>query len=296
MPHRSSAPERTWTTRQLLDWTTAHLEKREVDSPRLAAELLLAHVLEIPRIKLYMDMDRPATPLERAAFRDLIEKAAEHHPVQYLLGQAHFFSLALKVDRHTLIPRPCTEMLIEHVIQHARLTPGLANPLIADIGAGSGCIAVALAKNLPAARLVAVDISGGALSIARENAAKHGVAERIDFRLGSLYEPLTSERFDFIVSNPPYIPDQEWAAVGQNVKNFEPETALRGGTDGMKFLRPLIEQSPQWLKEGGQIVFEIAAAKKQAALEIAAGTSGLKNGRVLSDHQGLPRMLVAERR
>ncbi|MEX0742490.1 MAG: hypothetical protein WD079_06800, partial [Phycisphaeraceae bacterium] len=136
MHTRAADAEPRWTTRRLLNWTSDHLAQKGVEDARLAAELLLAHVLEVPRIKLYMELDRPASPRELAAFRELVEKASAHHPVQYLLGEAHFFSLTFKVTADTLIPRPSTETLVEHVIHHTRVTPGFVEPRVADIGTG----------------------------------------------------------------------------------------------------------------------------------------------------------------
>lgn len=293
MTRPSIQAEQPWTTRRLLDWTTAHLKTREVDSPRLAAEMLLAHVLERPRIKLYMDLDRPASPLERSAFRELVERAATHEPVQYLVGTAHFFSLSFKVNRSVLIPRPSTETLVEHIVQHARRTPGFACPTIADIGTGSGAIAVSLAKNLPDARVIATDICAEALELARRNAERHGVAERIELRRGTTYEPVAGVRFHYIVSNPPYISDAEWAEVPANVRH-EPVTALRGGADGLEVLRPLIARGHEFLMHPGQIVLEFAASQKQAVLDLAQASEHLKNPRVLPDHERLPRMLLAD--
>jgi len=284
-----------WTTRHLLDWTAKHLELKGVDSPRLAAEMLLAHVLEMPRINLYMDLDRPASPLERAAFRELVERASEHEPVQYLVGHGHFYSLKLEVDRHVLIPRPSTETLVEHVINHARRRPGFADAAIADIGTGSGAIAIAVAKNLPDVRVVATDVSEPALELARRNARKHGVADRIDFLRGSLFEPLGGMRFGFVISNPPYIPDDEWAAVAANVRDYEPAGALRAGADGLDVLRPLIAGVGRYLDEPGQAVFEIAASRKRAVLELVAEASDLTNPHVRADAEGRPRMLLADR-
>lgn len=292
---RSGEKNESWSSRRLLAWTTGYLHEKGVDSPRLAAEMLLAHVLETPRLKLYLDPDRPASPLERAAFRELVERAAAHEPVQYLVGHAHFFSLTFEVDRRVLIPRPSTETLVEHVIQHARRTPGYATPYIADIGTGSGAIAVSLAKNLPQARIVATDVSAEALELARKNAAKHGVTDRIEFRLGRTYEPVTGGPYQFIVSNPPYIGDEEWRQVAPNVKNHEPVTALRSGADGLDVLRELIAGAHERLADPGQLVLEIAASQKQAVLDLAAANPKLKNPRVLPDHERLPRMLLADR-
>lgn len=292
--HAANAEQR-WTTRRLLDWTTRHFESKGVEDARLAAELLLAHILEVPRIKLYMDLDRPASPLELAAYRELVEKAAAHHPIQYLLGEAHFFSLVFKVTPDTLIPRPATETLVEHIIHHTRVTPGYVTPTIADIGTGSGAIAVALAKNLPDARVWATDISEAALAVARENAQRHGVADRITFQLGPLYAPLAKHPFHYVVSNPPYIPDHEWPQVARNVRDYEPASALRAGPDGLDVLRPLIAAAAEHLQKPGQLVAEIAASQKAPALELAHAAPALRNAHILADHQGHPRVLVADR-
>ncbi|MEX0777079.1 MAG: peptide chain release factor N(5)-glutamine methyltransferase [Phycisphaeraceae bacterium] len=286
--------EERWTTRRLLTWTHDYFHKKGIDSPRLSAEMLLSHVLGVARLKLYMDPDRPATELERAAFRELVERAARHEPVDYLVGQAPFFSMMLKVTPAVLIPRPSTETLVEHVVQHARRTPGFAAPLIADVCTGSGAIAVALAKHIPTSRVIATDISPEALAIARENAQAQGVADRIDFVQGDLLEPLVGQRVRYLVSNPPYISDEEWQAVAPNVKDYEPEHALRGGVDGLRYIRPLIAQAHQYLDKPGQLVLEIAASQKAAVLKLVEETGELTNAHVMSDHEALPRVLVAD--
>lgn len=290
-------PPETWSTRRLLHWTTQYFERRGIDSPRLSAEMLLAHVLGTTRLKLYMDPDRPATELERAAFRELVERAIAHEPVDYLVGQAPFFSMLLKVNPAVLVPRPSTETLVEHVIQHARRTPGFAAPLIADIGTGSGAIAIALAKHIPGARVIATDIAEDSLAVAKENAAALGVADRIDFRQGDLLAPLRGlgERVRYLVSNPPYIPDHEWEAVPPNVKNHEPHRALRGGTDGLDLIRPLIADGPALMDVPGLLLIEIAASQKAAAMDLTRLNPLLRNAQVLPDHEALPRVLVADR-
>ncbi len=295
-PGMPSATQGPWTTRRLLAWTVGYLEKKGVDSPRIASEMLLAHVLGTQRLRLYMDPDRPASDLEKAAFRALVERAAAHEPVQYLVGQAAFFSMMLKVSPAVLIPRPSTETIVEHIVQHVRRTPGFAAPMIADVGTGSGAIAIALAKNIPTARVLATDLSESALALARENAAAAGenVAGRIDFALGDLLEPLQGQRLRFLVSNPPYISDEEWAEVEPNVKNYEPESALRGGADGLRYLRPLIAEAHRFLDRPGQLVLEIAASQKAAVLKLASEAAGLKNAHVLIDGDRLPRVLVAD--
>jgi len=280
----------------LLDWTQQYLERKDVDSPRLSAEMLLAHVLEVDRIKLYMDLDRPASELERAAFRELVERAAAHEPVDYLVGRCPFFSLMLHVSPDVLIPRPSTEAIVEHVIQHSRRTPGFHHPWVADIGTGSGAIAVAIARNLAESQVVATDISLEALNIARQNAVTHEVADRIEFVQGDLLAPLKGLRFHYLVSNPPYISDLEWKDVQPNVKDYEPHLALRAGADGLDYLATLIAQSKHHLEPSGQLVLEIAASQKDQVIKLAEDTGVLEHAHVLADHEGLPRVLIAERK
>lgn len=291
--------DKPWTTQRLLTWTTQHFERKGLDSPRVAAEMLLAHVLGCKRLELYMDTARPASELERAAFCELVERAIAHEPVDYLVGQASFFSLLFDVTPAVLIPRPSTETLVEHIIQHARHTPGFAKPTVIDLGTGSGAIAVSLAKHLPGAHVVATDISADALDVARQNAKRHGVADRIDFAQGDLYEALDKIpgpglRAHYLVSNPPYIPDNEWDHVAPNVKDHEPTGALRGGRDGLDVIRPLIAGAMAHLAKPAQLVVEIAAVQKDAATALATEASFVRP-RVLADHEALPRVLVAER-
>ena len=284
----------SWTTRKLLAWTTEHFEKKGLDSPRVSSEMLLSHVLKTDRLKLYMDPDRPASDTERADFRVLVERALKHEPVDYLVGHAPFFTLTFKVTPAVLIPRPSTETLIEHVLQNHRATgPGRVH--IADVCTGSGCIAVSLAKHLPEATVVASDISEAALAVARENAEKHGVADRIEFRHGDLLEPLNGDRFDYLCTNPPYIPDDEWDAIAPNVKDHEPVTALRGGKDGLLFIRPILKRAADYLKPSGQLALEAAAVHKDALIQQIQQEESLVDPRVLKDHEGLPRILVAHK-
>lgn len=289
--------EHPWTTQRLLQWTTKAFEQKGIDSPRVCAEMLLSHVLKQPRLKLYMDPHRPASDRERAAYRELIERAMGDEPVDYLVGLAPFFSMMLKVSPAVLIPRPSTETLVEHVLQHQRRTPGFGSPRIADVGTGSGAIVIALAKQLVKtdsdASFIATDISEAALAVAKENAAQQGVADRIDFRQGDLLEPLRGERLTYLCSNPPYIPDHEWDAVEPNVKDHEPTGALRGGADGLDLIRPLIARAKAHLADPGQLVVEIAACQKQDVIDLA-NEHGLRHPSVLVDHERLPRILVAD--
>lgn len=292
----------TWTTRSLLEWMGTTFKGKGLDAPKLCAEMLLAHVLKCDRLRLYMDADRPASDGERADLRALVTRALANEPVQYLVGEAWFFSMAFKVDRRVLIPRPCTEMIVEQVIQHARVTPSVESLAIADVCTGSGCIAAALAKHMKHARVLATDVLDDALAVARENATRHNLNERIEFVRGDLLAPVLEHpmgsRLNYLVSNPPYIPDSEWndpKMMGANVKGHEPEIALRGGDDGLKFVRPLVEQGPARLLSGGLLLIEIASSTSEAVLTLARENELLDGARIVADHEGLPRMLFARR-
>jgi len=295
---------------------TEAFARKGLDAPRLSAELLLSHVLRCEKLRLYMDADRPASPLERQALRDLVARALRHEPIQYLVGQWWFFGLPFTVDRRVLIPRPATETIVGHVLQHWRArhahgsraaadggVGGGAGLLLADIGTGSGCIAIALLKNLPQARALATDISPEALAVARQNAERHAVAPRIDFLAGHLLDPLrehpasrSAGSLDYLVSNPPYIPDDEWAAVAPNVRDHEPHGALRGGQDGLAFVRPLIESGPEFIRPSGLLLVEVAESRADEALRIAAAHPALQDAAILADAEGRPRVVVAHKR
>ena len=294
MTEPSPKNDPTWTSRRLLLWTTEYFKKKGIDNPRLSAEMLLAHVFSTQRIKLYMDPHRPTSKLERSTFRQLVERAAEHEPVDYLIGKCPFFSMTLAVNRNVMIPRPSTETVVEHIIQHARRTPGFHAPLIADIGTGSGAIAIALAKHLPQCRVIATDKCKAALLLARQNTDAYNVTDVIEFRHGDLLDPLQGQRVRYLVSNPPYISDDEWQDVPTNVKQYEPEQALRGGADGLRYLRSLIGRARRHLEQPGQLVVEIAAAQRISVTKLVEQTDGLSNPHVLADHEGLPRVLVAD--
>ncbi len=282
-----------------MDWLAGAFGSRGVDAPRLCAEMLLGHVVGLDRMRLYLDVDRPASQDELTRLRALAARALKDEPVQYLVGEAHFFGLALRVDRRVLIPRPCTETIVESLLQGLR-GAGVARGavmLIADVCTGSGAIGVALAKNLPGATVHATDISPDALEVARANVERHKVGARVHLHEGDLLGALPAElagHLDALVSNPPYIPDHEWEAVAPTVRQHEPTLALRGGADGLDLVRPLIHQAPAWLKPGGRLLVEIAACTADEAVAIAAG-AGLLGARVEHDLEGHRRVLVATR-
>lgn len=286
-------------------------QKKGLDSPRLMAEMLVSHVIGCERLKLYLDPERPATELERSSLRDLVGRALAHEPVQYLIGEAWFFGLEFKVDRRVLIPRPATQTIVEEVLQHARAQPGFGGAgqgrggdgiLIADICTGSGCIAISILKHLAGARAIATDISPDALAVATVNAARHGVTDRLELLEGDLLAPLESHpvasaagSLHYLVSNPPYIPDDEWEHVAPNVKDHEPAHALRGGVDGLDFVRRLMPAGVRFLTPGGVLLVEVPDSKASIAADLCRATPELEGVRVLDDVDGLPRVVTARR-
>jgi len=285
----------TWTTRALLEWIAAAFDRAGVDSPRRAAEFLLAHVLGCERLRLYMDPDRPASEVERDRLRTLVRRALHGEPLQYLLGTWSFFGVELACDARALIPRPSTETLVEHILQHARRPDAAPIRRIADIGTGAGSIALALAMNLPNAHVIATDISADALELARENVDRHGLAGRVELRRGDLLEPLAGQTFDVIASNPPYIPDDEWQRVPAIVKDHEPATALRGGADGLDVVRRVLTEGPALLQPGGWLVVEVAARTARDAAQLAGVQTGMTDAAVLQDSDGLDRVVAVRR-
>lgn len=308
-----------WTTRRLLAWIADAFTKKGLESPRLQAEMLVAHVLGVERLRLYMEADRPASPLERQTLKGLVGRALQDEPIDYLVGERWFYGLPFHVSPAVLVPRPATETIIDQLLLHIRAStagPGFGTKTgegtrIADVCTGSGCIAIALMKQLPQATAIATDVSAAALEIARKNAERHQVLARIELLEGDLLEPLRSHPtapeahdgagaggFHYIVSNPPYIPDREWEDVPPNVRNYEPELALRGGADGLRFVRPIIDQAPRMLRPGGLLVIEIASSTAKEAMELARANAMLDPDtvRIANDLDGLPRVLIAGKR
>lgn len=267
----------------------------------------MAHVVGCERIKLYMEADRPASDLERNTLRELVARALKHEPIQYLVGEAWFFGLPFHVDRRVLVPRPATETIVQHVLQHVRAEAGFGGKtgegvLAGDVCTGSGCIAIAILKNLSGARVVATDVSGEALEVAKQNAKRHAVADRLDLLEGNLLEPLLEYpgtrgkgSLHFLVANPPYIPDHEWDAVEPNVKDHEPGLALRGGVDGLDLVKPLIAGGPELVRKGGLFMIETAASTAGAAAELLRAQGQVEGVEVLNDFEGLPRVVIGKK-
>jgi release factor glutamine methyltransferase len=282
-----------WTTRRLLEWMTSHFETNQIESPRLISEMLLTHVIGGQRIDLYANVNRVATDAERDKLRSCIKRTIEHEPVQYIVGNTWFYGIELQVDPSTLIPRTCTETIVEQALHFAKLSS--SSPIrIADIGTGTGCIAITIALHLSDCEIVATDISQDALKLAERNAEKHGVQERISFLEGDGLLPCSSlPPFDVLCSNPPYIPDAEMASLEPNVGKWEPKLALSGGPDGLTIIRPLIQNAPTILAQGGILLVEIASSIAENCLELASLNPALRDTIILRDRFGDDRFLRA---
>ena len=287
--------DQVWTLGSLLDWTAKHLAQKGVEHPRLDAEVLLANAAACKRIDLYgIRFAEPASPEVRQRYKDLIRRRLEGCPVAYLVGKKEFYGLEFDVGPAVLIPRPDTEHV---VLECLALAKEMQSPRVVDIGTGSGNLAVALARNLPSAQVTAIDKSAEAISIARQNAAKHGVAERIRLVEGDLFGPLgADERFDFVVSNPPYIAEEDLPKLPVGVKDYEPLTALSGGPGGFVVFERLIDQARERLASGGYLLVEIGAPQEKGARERVSRYSEYELAPTIFDFSGHPRVLKARRR
>lgn len=283
-----------WTVKRILDWTIPHLKSQGSESPRLDAEILLAHARGCPRIQLYTNYDQPLTDPQRATMRDLVKRRAAAEPVAYLVGHREFFGLDFRVTKDVLIPRPDTETLVVDAIE--TLKPQAA-PRVLDVGTGSGCIATALAVNCPNAEVTAIDLSQSALDIAQTNANMHNVAGRIRWLCGDLFAPLNAnEHFDLIASNPPYIASAEIETLAADVRLHEPRSALDGGPDGLNIVRRLIADAPQHLVSQGKLLVEISGEQADAVTQLLAANGHFDDIVVLKDLAKQPRVVRAVRK
>lgn len=288
------AADESWTVGKIIDWTTAHLRKHGSETPRLEAEILLAHTRQCPRIQLYVHYNAELTDDERKTMRDLVRRRAQSEPVAYLVGHREFFGLNFRVTPEVLIPRPETETLVLEVISAAKQRPGMR---IVDVGTGSGCIAVSVAVSLPEATVTAVDVSPRALEVARENAARHGVAERIQYIEGDLFATLAAgETFDMIVSNPPYVADGEMETLPADVRLHEPALALRAGPQGLDVISRLIAGAPARLSPQGMLLLEISPEQAPAVRHLLATSGSFESAvKTIKDSFGKERVIVARR-
>jgi len=280
-----------WTVGSLLQWTEAYFKKQGLFKPRLDAELLLSHSLRKRRIDLYLEFDRPLVETELSAFKEWIKRRADHEPVQYIIGHQEFWSLDFSVKPGVLIPRPETECLIE---QSLKILGDRAkeNIRILDIGCGSGVIAVALAKECSRAEIIAVDISDVALSCARDNAKKLGVDSRIGFKLSDIYSNVDPQKFDLIVSNPPYLREEEWKILDREIREYEPREALIAGERGIDFHLKIILNAPRFLQERGGLLLEIAPDQADILSDHAKNMNVFSTIDVIKDYSDRDRIII----
>jgi len=272
---------------EVIQKTTPYFEKQRIESPRLTIELLLAHLLKKKRMDLYLEFERELDEATLIKLREMVRRRVAGEPLQYITGEVEFCGLKFQVDKRVLIPRPETELLVETVVGR--------NPRkIVDVGTGSGCIAIALAKKLPEAEISALDISPEALEVARGIASLHQIEKNIRFLESDLLEALSgSFVVDTIVSNPPYIADRELAKLPKEVRDFEPVRALAAGEDGLKVIQRLVMDARRILSPSGFIALEIGAGQR-AAVEEIFGQQGYVVVEVVKDLQGHERVIVAQ--
>ena len=280
---------------RLMLWSADYLEQKGVERARLDAEYLLAHVLGVGRLEMYLQHERPLEPAELDAFRPLLKRRAAREPLQYVLGRQAFRDLDLEVGPDVLIPRPETEQLVEIVLDWARARGGEELTAL-DIGTGSGAIALALLQEGPFARVVATDASAAALRVAGRNRDGVGALERLELRAGEYLEPIEpDERFDVIVSNPPYVAEGARASLAPEVADWEPAEALFAGTDGLDALRCIVADARRALRAGGLLALEIGDGQAEAVRALLREQGGYGVVRVHEDLSGKERVVTATR-
>lgn len=294
----TNPPQQTeaWTILRLLTWTTDFFKSRGSDSARLDAEVLLAEALGCQRIELYTAFDTEPDERTRVAFREMVRRRAEGTPVAYLVGYKEFYSLKLRVNEHVLIPRPDTEHLVIKTLDLAKGMPQGQPLRVVDVGTGSGAIAIAVAKNLPRAKVLAIDNSAAALEIARYNVQQHDLTTRVILKQGDLLQPLSqTDPVDLICSNPPYVSQAEYDALPAEVRDHEPQTALLAGATGTEVIERLLAETPQHLKPGGYLVLELSPMIADQCVDLARSTAGIDPQRVglVKDLAGMKRVLFA---
>ena len=293
-------PSDTWTVLRMILWSAEYLAGKGVERARLDGEHLLAHALGLGRLDLYLQYDRPLTPDELDSFRPLLKRRARREPLQYILGSQPFRELDLAVDRRVLVPRPETETLVEEVLAWARqrvageeFDRGLE---ALDVDTGTGAIALSLALEGPFDHVVATDVSGEALEVAVENADAAGLKSKVEFREGPDFVPLREgERFDAIVSNPPYVAEAERPDLAPEVSEWEPAGALFAGPDGLDVIRTLVAEAPRWIRDGGLLAMEVGAGQARAVEGLLEGMGGWKDIGVRADLAGRERVIMATR-
>ena len=284
-----------WTIQKLLGWITDYFGDNNIDSPRLSAELLLCHVLGMQRIELYTQFDRIVAKPQLDKLHALVKRCAAGEPVAYLTGRTEFYSLEIKVTPACLIPRPETELVVERAVEFLRTRSN--TQLVLDLCTGSGCIAVAIAKNFNDCDIIATDICDSALAVAAENIDHHQLTGRVRLLCGDLFDPvitgLDDGKFDLVVCNPPYVSDGEFQNLDRNVKDYEPKKALGAGADGMDIYRRIAERIGDFLKPDAALILEIGYAQGKAVTELLQQTGLFTKIKIEKDLTGNDRIIIA---
>jgi release factor glutamine methyltransferase len=285
-----------WTILALIRWADERFRKEGMATPRLDAEVLLAEALGLDRVGLYTHFDQPLQPDELARFKEFVLRRLRREPAAYVLGRREFWSLPLLVSPDVLIPRPDTETLVSEALKVLEL-PGEKEFCFLEIGTGSGAVSIALAKELPAAKGVATDLSPKALAVAEENALRCGVRDRIRFVQGDMFQPLgKGDAFDLIVTNPPYIPQGDFPSLMPEVRDYEPRVALDGGKDGLAFFRRALPAVSDYLRPGGWFLAEMGAGQGPRIRTMAEKNPALDSFGFAKDLSGIDRVFKARKK
>ena len=299
-PSVSPSEQKVWKTLDLLKVTTEHFKKKGIESARLDAEILLAHTLGCKRLDLYVQFERSVPPEKLAAFREIVRQRSAGKPVKYILGRCEFMSLEFTVDESVLIPRPETEVVVEAAIEKLQAMTDRPESLVLDLGTGSGCIAITIAVEIAAARLIAADVSPKALAVAKANAERHGVSGRIQFMQGDFLDALAGSGLeglvDLIVSNPPYVSEAELQTLAPEVRLFEPRTALVAGPDGLAAYKKIVPGALQFLRPGGWLVLELGRGHFDAVRALAEAASGYEAIASVKDHLKIDRAFLTRKK
>ncbi|MFQ5603149.1 MAG: peptide chain release factor N(5)-glutamine methyltransferase [bacterium] len=293
-----SVANKTWHVLEIIDWSSNYLLQKGITSPRLNAEQLLGHTLNMDRVALYLNYDRPLSTAELARYKRFLKRRLQNEPLQYILGQTEFMSLPFRVNSAVLIPRPETEILVETAIQKCQSDlPNLQTIHILDVGTGSGCIAISLAKYVENTQIVAMDISEAALEVARENACINGVESKIQFLKADFFKlsaenPL-SQKFNLIVSNPPYVSEQDFEHLPAEIKKYEPNCALKDGSDGMSYYRALLDSVGGFMAEMGFLIMELGAGQASKVADMFH-RQNMTNFQIFKDLNGMERTICCE--
>jgi release factor glutamine methyltransferase len=293
MTHSSNDAAQQWTVLSLLQWGSDYLKAKGFDEPRLTVDLLLAHVLSLPRLNLYLQFDRPLTADERARFKALFKRRLAREPLQYIIGETDFMGLRVRVTPDVLVPRPETELLAECAIEELKRR-GDAGQEVLEIGTGSGNLALAIARFVPSAHILSIDVSAAALAVAGENLRMHGI-QTVDLdEMDVFSDRVLGRTFNLIVSNPPYVSLAEYAELQPEVRDFEPRLATTDEADGLRVIRRIVELAGLLLNPGGCLMMEVAYDQSRPVTGLLE-MGGLKEIQWHDDHAGIPRVVCARR-